>query len=60
MRRALTRTSARTWTNAKHSGETLHRHAAEFVAWQGNCFMFGNREPMMALCRNGLTCIEGC
>jgi hypothetical protein len=41
-------------TNAKHSGETLRRLEAEFLARQGNCFKFGNREPMMPLCRNGL------
>jgi hypothetical protein len=58
--RRLTRTSARTWTNAKYSGETLHRNPAEILAGQGNCFNFSIREPMMPLCRNGLTCIEGC
>jgi hypothetical protein len=56
----VTSNGHRTWTNAKHSDETLQRHPAEFLARQGNCFMFGNREPMMPLCRNGLTCAEGC
>ena len=56
----VTSNGHRTWTNAKHSGETLQRHPAEFLARQGNCFMFWNRGPMMPLCRNGLTFIEGC
>ena len=56
----VTSNGHRTWTNAKHSDETLQRNPAEFLAWQGNCFMFGNREPMMPLCRNAFTCVEGC
>jgi hypothetical protein len=47
-------------TNAKHSGETLQRNPPEFLARQGKCFMFPEREPMMPLCRNGLTRIKGC
>jgi hypothetical protein len=50
----------RTWTNAKYSGETLQRNPAKTVATQGNCFIFANAEPMMPLCHNGLTSIEGC
>jgi hypothetical protein len=46
--------------NPKHSGEPRYRRTAEFLARQGDCFMFGIREPMMPLCRNGLTWIEGC
>jgi hypothetical protein len=49
-----------TWTNAKHSGEPRSRPAPEIVASQGDCFTFSFREPMMPLCRNGLTGIEGC
>jgi hypothetical protein len=50
----------RTWTNAKYSGETLQRRSAETVATQGNCFTSADGEPMMPLCHNGLTMIEGC
>jgi hypothetical protein len=56
----MTRTMGRTRTNAKHSGETLQRNPREIVATQGDRYTFTNREPMMPLCRNGLTRIEGC
>jgi hypothetical protein len=51
----VTRTGGRTWTNAKHSGETLQRHPANIVARKGNRYTFADPEPMMPLCRNGLT-----
>jgi hypothetical protein len=50
----------RTWTNAKHSGEPLQPARARIVARQGDHFTFSVREPMMPLCRNGLTFVEGC
>jgi hypothetical protein len=45
----------RTWTNAKHSGEPLQHLTVNIVARQGVRFIFSFREPMMPLCRNGLT-----
>jgi hypothetical protein len=50
----------RTWTNAKHSGATFQPHPPRTVAAQGEFFTFADAEPMMPLCRNGLTRIQGC
>jgi hypothetical protein len=54
----VTSNHRRSWTNAKLSGETLHRRLPKSVARKGDRFIFGKRQPMMALCRNGLTSIE--
>jgi hypothetical protein len=50
----------RTWTNAKLSGETLQRRWRGSLATKGDHFTCAGREPMMPLCLNGLTMIEGC